>query len=379
MSAPWELWAWLTSQAGWLFLGGLVVVVCWNGYKWRQNRALAWQLRVREPQPMELTATPKVSVLVAAWNETDIIREHVESFLRLRYPNRELILCAGGDDGTYDVARQYAGEGVIVLQQQPGAGKQRALQRCWRRASGEVIFLTDADCLLDDDAFSRTLAPVVLEREDVATGTSRPLQAQLGNPFVVYQWCRDLFADARQPQYLSGTLGRNCAVRSEALVQIGGFGAQVRTGTDYHMAKLLTKHGYRIRYVRGSAVESQYPESFRSYLRRQSRWLRNLLVHGPGFGDYSWVAKALKTSLLGWMMLLLPLVSLVAGPIVLALWGLLLAHALLGKVRYANFAHWYRGVEIPVKQYLLIPVYTFVDFVAWSLPLIDLFTRRHQW
>jgi len=369
----------LNTQSAWVFQLGLAAVLMWNAWKARQDRALALRLQGERPEAVELKETLKVSVLVAAWNEAGIIREHIESFLRLRYPNRELILCAGGDDGTYQTARQYAGEQVVVLEQQPGEGKQRALQRCWNNASGQVIFLSDADCLLDDDSFTQILAPLVNEGEDVATGTSRPLQWQLNNPFVVYQWCTDLHVNARRSKFIRGILGRNCALKRQALERIGGFASDVYTGTDYHTAKLLLKHGYRIRYVRDSAVQTRYPATFRSYWRRQSRWVRNLMVYGPVFGAYDELARALRTSLVGWAMLLLPWASIAAGPTILAIWGVLLGQAFLAKLRYARFARLYQGIEISAKQYLLTPVYVFVDFVAWSLPLVDLFARRRKW
>jgi len=372
------LWELLNAQAGWVFFLGLAAVLLWFCWQQRQDQALALRLRAEKPDPPQLAATPKVSVLVAAWNEAHIVGEHIESFLRLRYPNRELILCAGGNDGTYEIASQHAGGQVLLLQQQQGEGKQRALQRCVNQADGEIIFLTDADCLLDDDSFERTLAPL-LQGEDVATGTSRPLRSQLHNPFVAHQWYTNLFADARRPEFVSGILGRNCALKREALQQIGGFGAQVYTGTDYHTAKLLLRHGSDLRHVQDSAVQTRYPETFRSYWRRQSRWLRNPMVHGPAFGAYDELALALRTSLAGWAMWLLPFLSLAAGPIVLAVWGVLLAHAFLAKLRYARFARLYQGIEIPLKHYLLIPLYTFVDFLAWSLPSLDMLIRRHQW
>ncbi len=372
------LWESLNAQAGWVFFLGLTAVSLWFCWKRRQDQALARRLQTEKSEPVEWVPGPKVSVLVAAWNEADVIAEHIESFLRLRYPNRELILCAGGNDGTCEIASQHAGGQVLLLEQQPGEGKQRALQRCLEKAGGEIIFLTDADCLLDDDTFGRTLAPL-LEGEDVTTGTSRPLRSQLHNPFVAHQWYTNLFVDARRPEFISGILGRNCALKREALQQIGGFGAQVYTGTDYHTAKLLLRHGFDMRYVQDSAVQTRYPATFRSYWRRQSRWVRNLMVHGPAFGAYDELAMALRTSLVGWTMLLLPLISLAAGPIVLAVWGVLLGHAFLAKLRYAHFARLYQGIEIPLKQYLLIPLYSFVDFIAWSLPLLDMLIRRHQW
>ena len=373
------LWAWLNKEALWLFLGGVALAALWHLLQWRRDTASVRCLQVLAGDTPVLRETPRVSVLVAAWNEAEMIQEHIVSFLRLQYPNTELILCAGGEDGTGELARQHAGERVVVLEQQPGDGKQGALRRCLGRATGDIVFLTDADCLLDDDAFARTLAPLLLHGEDAATGASRPLVRQLGNPFVVHLWCANLFADARRPEYVAGALGRNCAVTREALDCIGGFDADVPTGTDYHMAKRLLQEGYRIRYVRDSAVQTRYPESARDYWRRQSRWVRNLMVHGPTFGARDQVAQAIRTSLVGLAMLALPFAAIALGPLILAAWGALLAAAFLAKLRYARYARLYQRVEIQWKQIALTPVYLFADFIAWGLPLIDLLLRRERW
>jgi len=370
------------GSAGWCLIIGLAAVLVVMAWKWRQDTEFVKRLNQSPASQFPKSRapwTPKVSVLLPAWREREMISSCIESFLALDYPNKELIVCAGGDDGTFEVAAGYASENVIVLEQQAGEGKQGALRRCLDRASGEIIFLTDADCLLDDDSFIRTLTPLILEGENVATGISRPLQRQLDNPFVIYQWCTDNFVAARRPKFITGVLGRNCAVRRRVLEKLGGFKAEIHTGTDYHMAKLLLHHGYRIRYVRESAIQTKYPETFHSYWRCQSRWLRNLILHGWALKSYREMATSLKTSLLGLTMLMLPFVAIVVGPILLAIWGTLLVYAFLARVRYAHFARLYQGIDIPLSQYMLIPVYTFVDFIAWSLPLIDLLIRRHEW
>jgi glycosyltransferase involved in cell wall biosynthesis len=368
-------------HAGKLFLVGLAGVAWYNWRSWQRDKARLAKL----PQPGPLPDwhnwpdLPLVSVLVAAWNEAEMIEQHIESFLALSYPHKELILCAGGNDGTYDIARRHAGDGVVVLEQQPGEGKQAALRRCLAEARGEVIFLTDADCLLNDEAFARTLAPLVLEAEASATGTSRPLAEQLAEPFAVYQWCTDIYVAAQYGDYVPGILGRNCALTREALEQIDGFKADVRTGTDYHMAKSLLKRGYRIHYVRDSAIESRYPATVRSYWRRQSRWVRNLIIHGPASGARDEVAMALRTTLVGLIMLLLPVAALLVGPVLLALWGVLFVQAFLAKMRYARIARLSQRAPVTVRQLLCTPAYMLADFIAWSRPLVDLILNRERW
>src|SRR5687768_5466499 len=88
-----------------------------------------------------------VSILVAAWNEAEHIDDLIASCLRWAYPRKELVLCAGGADDTLRRARRWEGAGVRVLEQLPGEGKQGALERCLREATGEIIVLTDADCV----------------------------------------------------------------------------------------------------------------------------------------------------------------------------------------------------------------------------------------
>jgi cellulose synthase/poly-beta-1,6-N-acetylglucosamine synthase-like glycosyltransferase len=375
------LWAWLDARAGWLFLVGLGIVVAWNWWKWQQDRALALRLRAQKAEPVQLQATPKVSVLVAAWNEADMIREHIESFLQLRYPSKELILCAGGDDGTYEIVCQYAGERVVVLEQRPGEGKQRALQRCFERATGELVSLTDADCVLDDESFARTVAPLLGDSECVTTGMSRPLQGQQDSPFVIYQWCVDAYAAGRHGKYVSGIKGTNCAIRREALEATGRFQIDAPTGTDYHLSKRLLSAGYQIRYVPESINETEYSETFSSYVRRQSRWLRNLVVHGRRFNAPGEVWASLRSSLVGLVMLLLPFSFFVVGRIGLYAWCLAFVHSLMAKARFFRFTELRHGARLNWRGAVFWPVFALVDFVAWAMPLVDYLTpwRRHRW
>jgi len=102
-------------------------------------------------------------------------------------------------------------------------------------------------------------------------------------------------------------------------------------------------------------------------------------VHGPAFGAWDEATMALRTSLLGLAMLGLPWLAIALGRFVLAVWGVMLLFSLMAKLRYARFAHLYRGVHISCRQVLYMPLYMVADFVGWSLPLVDLIVRRRRW
>jgi GT2 family glycosyltransferase len=377
----------LDRSGGAVLAIGLAVIAAYNAWQWRGDRALAAGLRAELDRPRpRLKATPRVSVLVAAWNEAGTIARHLESVAALDYPNLEYVVCAGGGDGTLEIARRHAGPGAVVLEQAPGEGKQRALQKAYERATGEIVYLTDADCVVGDVAFERALAPLIEEGEAAATGGSIPPPEQRWrHDFAAYQWAVQQYSLARAPAYVDGLLGRNAAVRRDALEACGAFAAAVPTGTDYHLAKALRRNGYRIRNVPASLVVTPYATDWGGYARQQRRWLRNVALLGARSGAWNEVRASLQTSLLGAAMLLggATLFAGPAGRLPFALWCLGLAQSAGAKLRYAGFGRLLdgRSPDSPARSLLAALGYSLGEFVVWALPLTDypVAARRIQW
>ncbi len=360
-------------HSGKFLLAGLVGVAWYNWRAWQKDKAML----ARRGRPAPLPALegwpelPPVSVLVAAWNESDVIRRHLESFRSLRYPHKELVLCAGGSDGTFALAMCYAGPRVLVLEQLPGEGKQRALSRCFERASGEVVFLTDADCLLDDDAFERTLYPVAAAGEQACTGGSRPGADQVRNPFVIAQAASQLYSSLHGPDYASGLLGRNCALRRDLLEASGGLLAPAPAGTDYVLAKRITRAGASIRQMQASRVETAFPTTARAYRRQQRRWLRNVAIHGFYYRAYGEVLRSLLPSAVGTLMLTGPLAATLLGPAAFIAWLLALGHMLASRLRYLRVWEVLNHHSLGWSIRLRLPAYAFLDWVVWSAVWLD--------
>jgi cellulose synthase/poly-beta-1,6-N-acetylglucosamine synthase-like glycosyltransferase len=337
----------------------------------------------RRQQPAASAGAPtdtRVSVLVAAWNEAPVIDRFIDSFHALSYPAKELVLCAGGDDSTLGQAQQHESDNVVVLEQYPGEGKQKALRRAFEQAQGDIIFLTDVDCLLSDDVFNRTLAALLQSDEVAVSGSFRPLAQQLHNPWVLYQWAIELFVARHAPEYVQGLMGRNCAVARKELELVGGFEETVPVGTDYYLAKKLCRAGYRIRHVPDSVIETSFPDTLPVYFRKQSRWIRNLLIHGPEFDSWSEVALTLRTMILGIGMLAWPLTFFWTKFWGCALWLAAVSYGLLARVRYVRFSSQFIEQDLgPV--YWRLPLYMFVDFIAWARSLLDYLRpdQRKQW
>ncbi len=356
-------------------------VLARNWLLWQTDKASVQRLRAQRRQLPSLPRTPKVSVLVAAWNEQAHIEAHIASFLALTYPDCELVLCAGGSDHTFDLAKQHAGSRIVVLEQVPNEGKQHALARCFERAVGEVMYLTDADCRLNDEALLRLLEPIVNEEEVVTTGWSRPLDRQISRVLPYYLWARDLASNASSPAYAQGLLGRNAAVTRAAISTIGGLDFLAATGTDYHLARRLIDRGAGIRHVASSVVATEYPGTLAAYRRQQSRWLRNLLIFGRVYKSKRDVMLTLRTSHTGLVMLLLPSLSAVFGRLPTYAWLVLYSQAVCAKIRYVGMAARLGYGKPPRRLWVCLPALTLIDFAVWAAPTLDLLSRgrRVRW
>jgi glycosyltransferase involved in cell wall biosynthesis len=90
--------------------------------------------------------TPKVSVVIPAYNKAELTRRTVDSVLRQTYPNLEIIVV---DDGSKDDTRQAMlsyGNKIIYLHKSNG-GACSARNEGIRNASGEYIAFLDCDDL----------------------------------------------------------------------------------------------------------------------------------------------------------------------------------------------------------------------------------------
>lgn len=376
--------AWLERHAEWLLVCGLIAAGAGNGYRWRRDRERAREVAARQAKPASLVSNeiPRVSILLPAWNEAANIGPCIQSILALRYPDIELVVCAGGDDHTFDVAGRYAASNVVVLEQYAGEGKQRALRRCFGQCTGEIIFLTDADCILDDDCFEQVVGPVAVGAEDVTSGSWKPLDSQLSNPFVIYQWVHSVYLEVVGGKYVSSLIGRNAAASRQALEQVGAFETNVPIGTDLFLSNQLLIAGHRIRFIRDSRVRTRYCETVTAYWQHLSRWFRNPVLLGMNSESITIRGRwnNLRAGGVALFMLSIPIIGGVTSKIPVYLWTAVLFDLLLRQVQAVRLAE-LRGVP-PLEshwQYLLFLAYMVVGWIGTARGFVESFLPWRRW
>ncbi|PIP96680.1 MAG: hypothetical protein COW00_15045 [Bdellovibrio sp. CG12_big_fil_rev_8_21_14_0_65_39_13] len=101
------------------------------------------------------TRLPKISFIVAAYNEERIIAQKIENDLQSDYPQEHIqyiIVSDGSQDNTHQIVESYANRGIISLYQPQRQGKTAALNRAVAQATGEIVVFSDANSMFRKDA-----------------------------------------------------------------------------------------------------------------------------------------------------------------------------------------------------------------------------------
>jgi glycosyltransferase involved in cell wall biosynthesis len=127
-----------------------------------------------------------LSVIIPCFNERRTIRTIVEKVKAVVSPGTEIIIVDDAStDGTAAIIDKLASEGVVVAHHATNRGKGAAMETGFRKATGDIVLVQDADLEYDPRDYAQLLSPIENGEADVVFG-SRFLG---GRPHrVVYFW-----------------------------------------------------------------------------------------------------------------------------------------------------------------------------------------------
>ena len=98
---------------------------------------------------------PSVSIVIAVFNEENVIEDRIANCLTVDYPRDKLeitIVSDGSSDRTNEIVSGYANQGVKLIALPTRNGKAFALNRAIPETSGEILLLTDSNTTYDQGA-----------------------------------------------------------------------------------------------------------------------------------------------------------------------------------------------------------------------------------
>ena len=108
----------------------------------------------------------KVSIIICAHNEADVIEEKLNSIANQNWLGSYEVIVAndGSTDGTSELARQASGDShALHVLDFDRRGKWFVLNAAADQASGDILVFTDADTIWAENALSELLAPFTNE------------------------------------------------------------------------------------------------------------------------------------------------------------------------------------------------------------------------
>lgn len=129
----------------------IIALVSYSYFFYTLLLAVIAMFRVRETYDTEYT--PHVTMVTAALNEAETIKNKAENCLQLNYPEDKIKfiwVTDGSTDGTDDILKQYPQ--FKVLHQNERKGKSHAINRAMEYADTEIVVFSDANSMLNSNA-----------------------------------------------------------------------------------------------------------------------------------------------------------------------------------------------------------------------------------
>ena len=349
------------------WLSTCLVVYAYFGYPF-----VLWALtKLRSRNILKQEIFPRVSIIIAARNEVDTIRQKIEHTLALDYPDQQLeILVASdaSDDGTDEIVDEYAGRGVRLVRAPERKGKENVQGLAVVAAKGDILVFTDAATILDPDAVRRLMAnfadPTVgaVSTEDVIVDAH-------GNPtaeglYVRYEmWVRRLEGRFHS---LVGLSGSCFAIRKELCSDWSPVLA-----SDFMGALRAARNGYRAiadssalgRFVALVSNQAEARRKIRTFLRGITVLMANLDLLNPlRYGRFAFqlASHKLLRFVVPFLLLTILVTSVVLSrePLYAAIFG-----AQVGFYLLAGAA----GVVRPLQRSRIARTAYFFTMVQWAM------------
>ena len=116
---------------------------------------------------------PHVTMLIAAYNEEKGIALKIEDSLKLNYPQDKLrivVVSDGSTDGTDEIVKSYAAQGVELFRVEGRVGKTEARNVAMASIEGEIIIFSDATTTYKEDLIEKMVRNFADPKVGMVTG-----------------------------------------------------------------------------------------------------------------------------------------------------------------------------------------------------------------
>ena len=260
-----KLFWFFVSTIFYTYLGYPILVALFSRVRPYRGRGSSIQRKLDSP--------PSVTLLIAAYNEEEVISRKLRNSLLIDYPSDKLqILVAadGSDDRTAHIVETYYDHGIELSYNRPRDGKMSAINRAITKARGDIVVFSDANNFYEPE----TIRELIKEFRDPSVGAvtgSKTISngdGMLGESEGMY-WKYESFIRRQETRLgnCTGVVGEVLAVRRELYEPPPDY----IINDDFYMAVNLIRRGYRVVYAPQARSIERISPSVKDEVTRRTR------------------------------------------------------------------------------------------------------------
>lgn len=194
---------------------------------------------IKRENSQDYSIRPKVSVIISAYNEEDVIRKKLENIIRTDYPSYEVIIANdASNDRTVELCEDFIRENpaydIRVNTVKNHLGKTNAQDEAVEVARGDILVFSDANSMFKEDAI----------RELVSYFTAEDIEYVCGS--LIYYEDDDISSVVAENTYWNFEL-RMRKIESNIKTIVNGNGAiYACRKKDYRHYDLVNSHDYEM-------------------------------------------------------------------------------------------------------------------------------------
>lgn len=229
---------------------------------------------------------PDITILVAAYNESENILSTLESIHKQRYAGnmKTIVINDGSRDDTMEklnsVSSKY--KWLQILDLKKNVGKANALNEGFKLVNTEVVITIDGDSYLYKDALDRIVERYLSDPEHTVSVAGAVLvrnsRKNLVTKIQEWDYFHGIAAIKRLQSLYQGTLvaqGAFSLYKTSALEEVGGWPHCV--GEDIVLTWALLKRGYRVGFAEDAVLFTNAPDTWQQFFNQRLRWSRGLV------------------------------------------------------------------------------------------------------
>lgn len=194
---------------------------------------------------------PKVSVIIPVYNGEKTLKLCLNSILNQTYDNYEVILVDNNStDKTKEIIKEFQKKDKdikYIFENQIGRGAARNTGE--KEASGDIILMTDCDCIIPFDWINKMIEPIINNESEAVQGSQNFIPNSFWNKYMKEDNDKKIYNSKKEDIIIGKIDTSNFAISKEALKKIGFTKRKYVSGNDAALSIEFYRNGLRLRVL----------------------------------------------------------------------------------------------------------------------------------